>query len=880
MIATRAWLLLFLFPCSLIAQVETPGVLLDFFENGSYSRWSDSVSDAQIELGLRSGNGTLPSARVKHYFDQRVRWDGQTREGQRWEVFTQSRSQSLRGGDTAIVANWKSIGPNGMEVYGGRMISHAFDPVNPDRIWGGSATGGVWLSEDGGETWTPKSDAIPSTGVGGIAVNPLNPQSIIIGTGEGYTIGNFSVRPGIGAFISHDGGEHWKPTSFAYDRSDNISVFKVAWDATDTNRVYMATMNGLWVSDDAGNTWNLMFSGQTIAQANDVIIDPSDSETLYAAFEADGIYKSENRGQQWVLLTNGLPAASNIDFINIDICRSQPQTLYASITESGTNALEGLYRTDNGGNIWTEITSAPNAFCPPLNYGCQGWYDNAVGVSPHDPDYVVFGGITLWKTENGGQQWTQHDRYVCATCYEPPSCRTFVDHHDITFHPTDSNTIYTFHDGGVARSEDGGDCWENLNEGLITAQFYALASAATDTNVVIGGMQDHGLQGVDLGESSFDLWDKWGFLDGADVEINPLNRDVLYGSWIDGSIWKSSGGVHSVSAQITNGINLNENTGGWFAPLAIHPTSPLTLFTTTRQNIYRTDNGGGSWQVVANYPNVYHLSISPVNPDVVYGCAYNNSNWFIYRSDDGGNNWAPTGSAPGWRMTDIKADPVDSATVYATRNSFFDNNPHVYVSHDYGDTWFPLQGDMADIDVNAIAIHPDDNNCLFLATDLGVYASIDSGLHWTEFNDGLPVCVATDIHFHPGDNSLRLGTFGRGAWKTKAPVVPDDTITGVETLRLEHAAAGLFSNVGITPNPNQGVFQLGFDLNREANVRIEVFDAMNNRVYDVTLHDQLPARHEVLLHPGSGFEPRSNGLHIVRLSSGGMAVLRKAMIQR
>src|SRR5690606_35707997 len=152
--------------------------------------------------------------------------------------------------------------------------------------------------------------------------------------------------------------------------------------------------------------------------------------------------------------------------------------LYTSIASGqATNFnLLGLYRSDNGGDSWEKIENAPEAFCPNGVTFCQGWYDNIVAVSPADPDVVWLGGAILWRSINGGGYWTQHDYYACSNCPLPQNCRTYVDQHDFAFDPQNPQIVYAFNDGGVSKSAEGGACWEPKNEGLVTAQFFAVAA--------------------------------------------------------------------------------------------------------------------------------------------------------------------------------------------------------------------------------------------------------------------------------------------------------------------------------------------------------------------------------------------------------------------
>jgi|GEM_PF-4163485 len=200
---------------------------------------------------LGEGTGYLPYQREKRLYDLRKDHRRDAGGAKRWEIFHQIRARTLSRFGPTPAADWQSLGPNKMEEMGGRMISHAFDSNNSQVLWAGSASGGLWLSENGGDSWQPMSDQIPSTGIGAIATNPLDGNTLLIGTGEGYSLGSNSIRPGLGVFKSTDRGLTWLPTGFDYLQSAGVSAFKLIWSYADTNVVWLAATNGIWKSTDA-----------------------------------------------------------------------------------------------------------------------------------------------------------------------------------------------------------------------------------------------------------------------------------------------------------------------------------------------------------------------------------------------------------------------------------------------------------------------------------------------------------------------------------------------------------------------------------------------------------------------------------------------------
>lgn len=828
---------------------------------------------------LGEGTGYLPYLREKRLYELRKDYRGDAGGLRRWETFRAIRNRTLSRNGPDPAADWQSVGPNKMENMGGRMISHAFDPNDPQIIWAGSASGGLWLTENGGDNWQPMTDQIPSTGIGAIAVNPLNSNSILIGTGEGYTLGSNAIRPGLGVFKSTDRGLGWTPTDFDYQQSAGVSAFKLVWNYADTNVVWLAATNGIWKSTDAGWSWVLKKgdgSNQQTSICDDLVQHPVNPDVLYAAIEADGIWKSTDGGDTWVKKSNGLPN-SNMDFISLDLCRDQPEMLYTSIASSQASNfnLRGLYRSDNGGDSWEKIESAPEAFCPNGVTFCQGWYDNVVAVSPADPDVVWLGGASLWRSINGGGNWTQHDYYACSNCPLPQNCRTYVDQHDFAFDPQNPQTVYAFNDGGVSKSADGGACWEPKNEGLVTAQFFAVAAGRSDPGTIVAGTQDHGLQGIKLSENTNLAWDRWGYFDGSDAEVHGLNANILYGGWVNGTYWRSDGGVHTLASQITNGINLSENPGFYFATLRKHPVNHFTLLGATAQRLYKTTNGGSLWMPVAVMTGPRVFEFDQNDPNYAYAAAWSsNGSWSFWRSENGGNSWAQTNTYPGWRVTDIKSSPLQAGLIYVSRNSSLPNVAHIYKSTDFGDTWTSAQGDLPDLPMNAIAVHHFVPGVVFAATDLGVFITTDDGQHWTEYNDNLPVTFAMDIQFNPADTSVLVGTLGRGAWRTKA-WMPDESSASNELTR--EAAFGIRN---LSPNPAGDHVRIDYFLEKNAGVRVEMLNMLGQKVATLFSGKQTAGEHQIswngLMENGLRAQ---TGAYFVRLSADRKSLTKKLIWQ-
>lgn len=304
------------------------------------------------------GTGYLPYLRERRLYDLRKDDRGEVDLAKRWAVFEKMRSATLGWGGPAPVADWQPLGPNKMEGQGGRMISHAFGPGNSQVIWAGSASGGLWLSENGGDSWQPMTDQIPSTGVGAVAANPLNINALLIGTGEGYAIGT-TIRPGLGVFKSIDRGLMWEQSDFDYQSVAGVSAFKIVWSPADTNNVWLAATKCLLlppsherplprlVRQRGGRFAHRPQCG--LARRRHTLAQHRRRDYVGATRPPDlpniaHIYKSDNFGDSWTPIQGGLP---DLPVNAIAVHHFIPGVVFAATDL-------GVYITCDDGNTWAE----------------------------------------------------------------------------------------------------------------------------------------------------------------------------------------------------------------------------------------------------------------------------------------------------------------------------------------------------------------------------------------------------------------------------------------------------------------------------------------------------------------------------------------------
>ena len=755
---------------------------------------------------------------------RQVRFDStvQNPEIVRWNAFLQMQENLLRETDEIPVANWRSCGPVNQ---GGRMISHAFDPVNSDIIWAGAASGGLWKTINSGDSWEPMTDGIPSLAIGAIGINPQNNNEMLIGTGEGFLLAGFLY--GVGVLKSSDGGLTWQNTGLTFDQSLEFASLGIAWDSVETNYVYLATTFGIYRSTDSGENWELTLAGT----GTSIVLNPQQPEIVFAALQeyggnTGGIYRSTDHGANWELLINGLPATNEFGFTSMSICKDFPDVIVAgvanNIASGAVGTLQGIYKTSNGGDAWNLLPESIDFYCypAPYDYLCQGWYDNIIKISPTDTNVIFAGGIYLYKSADGGITWDFSDDVPGIEGYIHP------DHHSFGFDPQNESRIFSFNDGGIYRTENSGTTWTQINNGLVTTQFYNIASARTNKNVVMGGTQDNGIWFNDANDVQ-QVWEQYTYGDGFQCAIDHTNENVMYATELFQGRMKSTNGGHSFHG-INTGINENNS---FIMPLIMHPVNNEILFTATDTKIYKTENSGEEWNDVDNISNIIFFCFDGIDPDIMYACT---DPYFatskIYISVDGGESWDRT-DEPGNKITDIEADPNIAGTIYATRATY-QNGSQVWKSIDYGETWENITGDLPAIPANTIAIDPRNSNYLYVGTDIGVFISTIGGETWTSFNDNLPTVIVKDLLYSVADTSLRAGTHGRGFWQTPAAkMVVEDTIPAVEN--------SIPIAIGIYPNPFIGESTISFSIADYCDVQLSVVDQLGQTI-KVLLDEVLP----------------------------------------
>jgi photosystem II stability/assembly factor-like uncharacterized protein len=691
----------------------------------------------------------------------------------------------------------------GSATMSGRVTSLA-GVWEKDRltIYVGAASGGVWKSINGGTTYKPVFDKEPVQSIGAITVDPSNPKTIWVGTGEAWTRNSVSIGDGI--YKSTDGGDNW--TNMGLKNSERIA--KILVDPKDSNTVYACAPGKLWSDSndrglykttDGGKTWNRILKGANLSTGCSMIsMSPGDPRVIYAGMwdfrrkgwtfrsggdgptapSGSGFFKTTDGGATWTSVDekNGLPAKP-WGRIAVAVAPSNSKVVYA-LVECTSSA---LYRSDDAGATWQRRDASQMMVWRPF-------YFANLTVDPRNENkiYKPDGGLIL--STDGGRS------------FSGISGGAHGDFHDVWIDPRNPDHVITGDDGGVWYSYDSGNNWWKADN-LPISQFYHVSVDMADPYHVYGGLQDNA---VWRGDSAYpggignDRWENLGGGDGFFAFADPADPHYAY--------VESQGGEITHINQLTlesRGIKPLPNYGegklrfNWNTPMHMSPNEPGTVYIGA-QFLFRSRDHGQTWDRISpdlttNDPDkekqeesggvtvdnsdaethctIYSISESPKDRQTIW---VGTDDGNIQLTNDSGKTWNNViANVPGlprfsW-VSWVEASRFDPATAYATfdRHTFGDMDPYVYKTTDYGKTWTRLVGPGSGVRGYAHVIKEDAAapNLLFLGTEFGLWISLDSGNNWAQYKGGeFPNVAVRDLAIQPRDSDLVIATHGRGIW--------------------------------------------------------------------------------------------------------------------
>ncbi len=721
--------------------------------------------------------------------------------------------------------DWAPIGPWNIA---GRMLCLAYNPQNPNVIWAGSASGGVWVTRTGGvgpAAWTRVETGHPVLGVSSIAFAPGDSSFVWLGTGEiyGYGLegGGISVRVtrgsyGIGVLRSSDGGRTWS-RSLDWSAHQNRGVQVVRVDPTDRDVVWAGTSEGVYRTVDSGLTWERVLD---VLMVTDLVIHPGDPDLVIAACgnlgtTGHGLYRTTDGGETWSrIVQSGQVPTTYGGKAQLALAPSDPDIVFASIgNSSGGNTATWLVRSLDAGATWSLRTYRDYSLW-------QGWFSHDVAVHPLNPNIVLTAGVDIWRSTTGGTALEQRSDWTAWLFGitpiggpEGPPHYAHGDHHDIVWHPIDPDVVYIAGDGGVFRSLDAGLTFEACNGGLQTTQFYAgFTASLTDPDHAMGGLQDNSTAMFHGDEA----WSRNIGGDGSWTAIHAANDSIVMGSWQYLNIVRSTdrgGEWFEVSTPLPG-------TPGFIAPYALAGPSAPDVGYAAGSYVGRSDDGGVTFQTAngmlpLNGDPALALAIAPSDADVVWVTTAPVAHpAAVFRSLDGGAGFQDvTGPLPDRYPVGLCVDPVDPLTAWVTFAGF--GTGHVFRTRDGGASWDDVTGNLPDVPTLSVIVDPERPDHVYVGNDLGVFFSRDDGANWYDIGAGLGDAVMAMDLTVTADDLLLVSTYGNGCF----------------TRSLERATTGMGDpaprpRVELTcaPNPFNPATTLRFELERAGPVELAVYD--------------------------------------------------------
>lgn len=731
------------------------------------------------------GSGYKVYQRWKEYWQYYLNEDSTLMTGEQManEYNLQRKKPSLnKAADSLDNSNWIPLGPFTHQNIGswsagqGRVNVSLVDPNNPNTIYIGSPNGGLWRSIDNGDSWEILTEGTLISGVSGIAVDYANSNIIYVSTGDEDTDEN----PSVGIFKSINGGKTWIQTGFP----TNISkIGEIFISPTNSNMLWVVSSGGIYKSIDAGVSWVRKYN----FVSRELRLKPDDENTIYAVSQTGTtatILKSTNAGESF----SSIQTYSNAGRTMIDVTPANPNYLYVLVSNSN-KSFKGLYRSTNSGTTFTTQNASTDIY----DGATQSDYDLALAVSPQDANLVYTGCLNIWKSTNGGVNFSR------VNSWSNPNTvlYTHADIHDLKFF---NGKLYAGTDGGIYLSNETLTSFsDKTKNGLNISQFYRIDVAQSKQASFAGGLQDNG--GYSFANNA---WINYHGADGMDAAIDPTDINLHYG------FIQYGGSLYAIN---TNDLNTGgsfaasgpEN-GNWITPLEFGNNG--TLYAGYSMLYYFKDRvvfEPVSSKIFQN--NIKHIRVHPSNDLKVL--VSDESRLFLSDGTEA-YNFQQLNSLPIGNLKSFDFNRNTPQIIYAMSNN------GIYKSENEGLNWVNITYNLPVGSKNALVHQASSyNNTIYVATNKSVYYTNDSLKEWKLFSTNLPNSTITDIEVNNVENHLVISTYGRGVWRCpvaseslKVQIIPNDSDTAIN-----HSAF-------LYPNPVKDIAYLSTTINEPLEIKV------------------------------------------------------------
>lgn len=704
-----------------------------------------------------------------------------------------SEDKSKANAGTFAGLKFRSIGP---ALTSGRVVDVAVNPRDKSNWYVAAAYGGVWKTTNAGTTFSPVFDGQGTSSIGCVTLDPRNPATVWVGTGENNS--QRSVGWGDGVYRSDDAGKTWK--NMGLKASEHIGMVRV--HPTNSDVVFVAAQGPLWApggdrglykTSDGGATWKQVLKGDEWTGANEVWLSPKDPQTMFATTYQRGrkvwtlvdggpgsaIYKSVDGGETWKKLTNGLPS-EDMGRIGLAISPAAPEVIYAII--EAANDAKGVYRSDDNGASWNKQSDYMNT---------SPQYYSELFADPQQPGRVYSVDTFLMMTEDFGKTWKRAGEK-----------QKHVDNHIVWIDPDDTRHLLVGCDGGLYESFDRCQSWVYMSQLPITQfykldvdndlPFYNVYGGTQDNNSMGGPSRTNNTHGIRNSDWHITLGG-----DGFQTRVDPSDANIVYSEYQNGGLARfdrGTGNVVDIQPQPEPGEDASR--WNWDSPLIISPHQHTRLYYAS-QRLWKSDDRGDTWQAISPdltrqldrnrlavmgrvwsvdavaknastsfYGNIVSLDESPRKAGLLY---VGTDDGLIQVSDNDGKSWRRIDSVPGVGeyafVSRVVASQHADNTVYATfdRHKMGDFKPYVLRSNDQGRNWTNIAGDLpANCTVYAFVEDHRDPDLLFVGTEFGLYMTQDGGKRWVQLKGGMPMQSVRDLAIQKREDDLVVCSFSRG----------------------------------------------------------------------------------------------------------------------
>ncbi len=769
-------------------------------------------------------------------------------------------------------AAWIQVATSEQGRVSGRGSCVAFSSTG--AIYYGATKGGLWKTTDNGTDWTSMSDTWKTLDLNGVAVDPINPNTVYAGTGTPAAgVGGGADENGVGVYKSEDGGLNWTLLS----GSPKVVTNQMEVNPASSNLVYLAYSGGVSLSDDSGATWKTVVS---LGGYSSIVFDPHDPAVVYAA-GGTSIEKSIDSGHTWASTPSGYP---NGTYMVLGMSGTSSDSIYLSTGDGeGTLAL-----STDAGNTWTIQSSTVDYL------GQQAFYANAMAVNPTNPANVLVGGLDIYASTAGGTALKAKTNW---TNIPASSQYSHADIHVLKYNPY-TNALFALTDGGIYHSENNGLKWEQgMNSKLGTFAFVGGDMAINDNggpDFFCAGAQDNGLNGWNFGDTAYRILQGG---DGGTMFVSPADGQTTFGTYTNtvlyesgnrGADWANNGAQNI----LTNTAIINEG-APWYMIYDVFDGDPEVIACLGYTNLFLETQGRSGANDLSAFPqvtNVIDPSTGKINPttaitgsavavNIATGNEQNiylgtSSNNFFY-STDMGVTWTKTltpgkttAFSFGGEPQAITTDPNNAENVCMVVAGT--SSKHFFFSTDNGVTWRSPETNLPALNYRRVAM--DANGIIYIGADYGVLRSGDTGKTWFPVATGMPMALVSSLQVR--GNYLVAATYGRGMYYVDitqlGPLVP---LSVASTPRPTGVAiSAVYPSIITTSAPRTNV---DYTLPSDEQATLAVYDVLGRQERVLVNQFVSSGDHEL----NADLSGLVAGQHYLVLTSGGTSVTKPFIIE-